>query len=125
MLAPRRALRSLPLLLIVAAAGCATHSRTDQSTPPAVPADNQTRLEVVNRSAFDMEVYLERGNTRTRMGLAPNGKTTRFSLGTAQVVGASSVRILAIPVGGAGRPAATEPTTLQPGQLVTLDVPPL
>jgi hypothetical protein len=118
------ALRRLPMLLLSLAGACASHQTADEPTPAEAPA-GQARLQVINRSSHDVDVYLEHGGQRSRLGVAPAAKTTRFSLGSAQVVGAGTMRFVAVPIGGSGEVGATEPVSLQTGQVLTLDVPPI
>lgn len=124
MLTLHLAVRRLPLLLIGLACACATHQPAGEPGPSEAPA-GQARLQVINRSSHDVDVYLEHGGQRSRLGVAPAEKTTRFSLGSAQVVGAGVMRFIAVPIGGSGEVGATEPVSLQTGQVLTLDVPPI
>ncbi len=70
-----------------------------------------------------MDVFLVRGALPARIGLAPAGQTTRYSLAPVQYVGGGQVTILAKPL-VSGRSVSSEPLTLQQGQRVTLDIPP-
>ena len=115
--------RLLPLAFTLLTGCAAHHPRT--AAPPVKAVSSQVRLEVVNRSASDMDIYLERGGQRIRLGIAPGSKTTRFSLGAAEVVGTEAARFLAVPIGGFGPAASTLPMMIQTGQVLTLDVPPM
>lgn len=106
-------------LLAGALVACASSSQT--SSQPA-PAD-QPELQVVNRSINDMDVYIIRSGQRIRLGLAPNGKTTRFSLSPSLTIGAGNVVFEAVPLVG-GQSVSTDPTPLPPKASVTLDIPP-
>ena len=107
-------------LLAGALVACSASSQTS-STQPA-PAD-QPELQVVNRSINDMDVYIIRSGQRIRLGLAPNGKTTRFSLSPSLTIGAGNVVFEAVPLVG-GQTVSTDPTPLPPKASVTLDIPP-
>jgi hypothetical protein len=109
---------------VVAAAGlsaCGGNSTAAADRPEPKVAG---QLEVVNRSASDMDVYLVRGSQRIRLGLAPNGTTTRFTLVPGQVVGVDLLRFEAVPLLGLGRVASSEPVKLSPNDVVRLDIPP-
>ena len=116
-------MRRSALALLLAAGACG-HPRAREAPPVVEPSTSQARLEVVNRSAGDMDVWLERSGQRIRLGLAPGGRTTRFSIGSAEVAGAGTVRFAATPIGGVGRAAASEPVTIRTGDVITLDVQP-
>jgi hypothetical protein len=81
------------------------------------------QLEVVNRSSFDMDIYVVRSGQRVRLGLAPNNRTTRFTLSPAQVAGVGLARFEAVPIAG-GRPIGSEPVLLNPKDVITLEIPP-
>ena len=121
--------RRLPLLVLGLACACAGNRPAGSqpaSTPnPAEAPAGQARLQVVNRSSHDVDIYLERGGQRSRLGVAPAARTTRFSLGSAQVVAGGVMRFVAVPLGGSGDVGATEPVSLRTGQVLTLDVPPI
>jgi hypothetical protein len=108
-------------LLAVTLAACASGS--SQKSPPSPSPGSEPRLEVVNRSSADMDIYLVRTGQRIRLGLAPNNQTTRFSLSPSLMIGAGTVRFEAVPLVG-GNAISTDPTTVQPNATVTLDVPP-
>jgi hypothetical protein len=104
--------------------GCASNQPTD-STPP-VTGETRTRsatLVVDNRSSSDMDVYVNRSGQRSRLGLAPGSRSTRFTLSPALMTGPGEFRFEAVPITG-GRGSATEPVHVQAGETITLDVPP-
>ena len=107
-------------LLAGALVACSSSPQTS-STQPA-PAD-QPELQVVNRSINDVDVYLIRSGQRIRLGLAPNARTTRFSLSPSLTIGAGNVVFEAVPLVG-GPPVSTDPTPLPPKASITLDIPP-
>ena len=113
---------SIRLSALLAGALVACSSGSQQSSSQPAPAD-QPRLEVVNRSINDMDVYIIRSGQRVRLGLAPNGKTTRFALGPGLTIGAGTVVFEAVPLLG-GQTVSTDPTALPPNTTVTLDIPP-
>jgi hypothetical protein len=107
-------------------AGCllaAACSHPPEDTGGRVPPAT-TRLEVVNRSSSDMDIFVVRSGQRVRLGLAPNNTTTRFSLEPAQVAGVGLIRFEARPLAGLGRPVSSDPTMIGIGDSVRLDIPP-
>ena len=109
---------SLALCAALALGGCAANApgSSEMLAPSA-------RLEVTNRSTFDMDVFLVRDEQRARLGLAPGGMTTKYTLSRAQITGGGMVRFLAAPI-VTGRAVTTELLSLKPGDVVTLDIPP-
>ncbi len=120
-----RRYRLLLSLLALPLPACAARSAPAIGDAEVSANSGQARLEVVNRATADMDVYVEHGGQRSRLGLAPAGQTTRFSVGSAQFVGVGLVRFLALPIGGTGRSSSTEPIPVQRGQVLSLDVPPM
>lgn len=111
-------------LLVVAGVTACGRANPD-SDQPAPAATQSTMLEVVNRSSSDMDIFMSRMGDRVRLGLAPANVTTKFELLPAQVAGVGAVEFQARPViGGFGRPAASEPTALRPGDTITLEISP-
>ncbi len=116
------------LVAIVALAalsgGCASNQPADTTAPAA--EETRTRsatLIVENRSSSDMDVYVNRSGQRSRLGLAPGSRSTRFTLSPAVMTGPGEFRFEAVPITG-GRGSATEPVHVQAGETITLDVPP-
>lgn len=116
-------MRLLLILTLTGLAGCAANTAQDQAeTEQPLPADNVT-LTVTNRSTWDMDVFLVREGMQSRLGLAPAGMSTRYSLTPAQFIGGGQIRIVAKPL-VTGRTMTSEPLTLSRGQEVTWDIPP-
>ncbi len=116
-------MRLLLIITLTALAGCAANAPQGQAdTQQPLPQDNVT-LVVTNRSTWDMDVFLVREGTQSRLGLAPGGMSTRYSLTPAQFIGGGQVRIVARPL-VSGRTITSEPLTLSRGQEVTWDIPP-
>lgn len=80
-------------------------------------------VEVENRGFADMVIYAVRGSQRIRLGLATGHSTKRFTIPAFLVGGAGPLRFLADPVGGNRMPVSEE-MTVQPGDQVTLTIPP-
>ena len=114
--------RTLPRLLLAlalaAAPACAANQAGDSD--PAL----QGRLEVVNRSSFDMDVEIasERGGA-IRLGLAPAAETTTFRLTAGMLAGAGTVRFRARPVRG-GETVFSDPYKVRPGEQIVWSIPP-
>jgi hypothetical protein len=115
--------RLLCILTLTGLAGCAANpARNQPETGQPAPEENVT-LVVTNRSTWDMDVYLIREGIQSRLGLAPGGMSTRYSLTPAQFIGGGQIRIVAKPL-VSGRTITSEPLTLSRGQEVTWDIPP-
>lgn len=99
---------------------CASHAGAgaDQTSP-----DPQARLEVINNSSFDMDIFIVRGGQRLRIGFAPSNDTTRFTLATAQVAGAGPLHFEAKPTLGDGPSVSSEPVTVVPRDVITMTIP--
>ncbi len=116
-------IRLLLIITLTGLAACASNPAPEQpERRQPLPADNVT-LVVTNRSTWDMDVYLVREGISSRLGLAPAGMSTRYSLTPAQFIGGGQIQILAKPL-VAGRTITSEPLTLARGQEVTWDIPP-
>jgi hypothetical protein len=99
-------------------AACGGRS-ADVSPPPAGPA----MLQVENQSFSDMVIYALNGAQRVRLGTATGNSTRTFTIPRYLVGGAGPLRFLADPIGG-NRTPVSEEMTVQPGDLVTLTIPP-
>ena len=109
----------LALLISVAAlSGCAGRSRTSQPTE-----DNPAVLEVENRGFADMVIYAISGSQRIRLGLATGNSTQSFTVPSSLIRTSGPLRFLADPVGGTRTPVSEE-MSVQPGDVVTLTIPP-
>jgi hypothetical protein len=80
-------------------------------------------LQVENRGFADMVVYAISGGQRVRLGLATGNSTKSFTIPVALIRGASPLRFLADPIGGRRSPI-TEDIVVQPGDIVSLTIPP-
>ena len=112
--------RRLLLLLLLVVGAC--RSARDGEAPG--PARGPATLEVENQNFLDMTVYvLERG-ARQRLGEARGNSTTSLTIPERLIRGgASPLRFLADPIGGEGLPV-TEEIVVEPGDTVTLVIPP-
>jgi hypothetical protein len=97
---------------------CAGRSRTAEPS-----AETPAVLEVENRGFSDMVVYAIAGSQRIRLGLATGNSTKSFTLPGTLVLTAGPLRFLADPIGGTRTPISEE-MVVQPGDVVTLTIPP-
>lgn len=113
-----RFIRSIWLVPVVALAACAGKSGPARTTP-----DNPAVLEVENRGFADMVIYAVSGSQRVRLGLATGNSTKSFTIPATLIRGSSPLKFLADPIGGSRSPI-TEEMVVQPGEIVSLTIPP-
>src|SRR6476661_6032251 len=120
-LAPRarRAAWMFALACATLAAGCSQNKQSDQAAEPT-PV---TRLRVQNQAFLDMTIYVYRGPQRLRLGVANGNSTTRFTIPSSMIFGATPLRFQADPI-GSNRQSVSEEITVNPGDEVTLQIPP-
>ena len=113
-------MRTLPPLLLLLSPllpGCASTSPPAAPEPSAandkVPAGGGT-ASIENHSSRDMDIYVLRRGAAVRLGFAPAGQTTRFTLAPGLIAGAGIVQFLAKPTRG-GAAATSDSFTFQPG----------
>jgi hypothetical protein len=80
-------------------------------------------VQVQNQGFTDMVIYAVSGSQRVRLGIATGNSTQTFTIPRYLVRGAGPLRFLADPV-GSDRAPVSEELTVQPGDLVTLTIPP-
>jgi hypothetical protein len=114
----RDLVRSVQLLGLIALIGCAGKSKTNQPEP-----DQAAVLQVENRGFADMVIYAVSGSQRFRLGLATGNSTKSFTIPPSLVRIGGPLRFLADPVGGTRTPVSDE-MVVQPGDVVTLTIPP-
>ena len=86
--------------------------------------ENPTTLVVDNRNLLDMNIYIIRsGGQRLRVGTATGLSKTKFTIPRGIVLGSTSVRFLADPIGGTRGPISEEITMVE-GDEVGLMLPP-
>jgi hypothetical protein len=103
---------------LVMLAACGGRS-ADVSPEPDAPA----RVQVQNQGFSDMVIYALNGAQRVRLGTVTGNSTRTFTIPRYLVGGAGPLRFLADPIGG-NRTPVSEEMTVQPGDLVTLTIPP-
>jgi len=109
-------LSQLLTLVVISACG----SRSQESTPHP---QSSAMLQVENQGFADMVIYAVRGSQRVRLGLATGHSTRSFTIPNYLFSGAGALRFLADPIGG-GRTPMSEEMVVQPGEVVTLTIPP-
>lgn len=107
--------------MIAGIAACsqgAKHARDNGELQPV------TRVRVENQAFLDMNVYvLSDGGGRTRLGTVTGNTNQEFVI-PAYIIGpANSVRFLVEPIGSSRAPISNS-LSVQPGQTVTLTIPP-
>jgi hypothetical protein len=117
---------SRPIVLAALVGGCALSGACagHSGASPAPGPESRSRLEVVNRSDSDMDIYLNHAGQHIRLGLAPNDQTTRFALTPSLVAGLGPSRFEAVPLAGMAQRVTSDPVVLTPTTVVTLDIPP-
>ena len=80
-------MKSLAFILVaMALGGCAANPAGSDPEPSEGEAESrEARLEVRNRTSEDMDVYMVRRDQRVRIGLAPSGRSTFFTLTTGTI----------------------------------------
>jgi len=113
-----RFLRTAVLVVALALPAC-SHSQPAQTEGPP---PKRTVLQVVNRNFSDFTVFLVRFGDRVRLGTATGNTTSTFDF-PSQFVQNGTVRFEAHPIGGVGA-ARTEQISVQPGDIVTVQIQP-
>jgi hypothetical protein len=106
------------VLTLVFMAACAGRS---QETEPE-PAES-AMVQVQNQGFSDMVVFAVNGAQRIRLGMVTGNSTQTFTIPRHLVRGAGPIRFLADPIGSNQTPVSEE-LTVQPGDIVTLTIPP-
>jgi hypothetical protein len=117
-LAVKNRILFLPILAVaIALAGCASLTRGTAPTSPT------TTIRVENQGFLDMTVYVMRSAERVRLGLVPGGGTSNFVIPPDLPRLGTPLRFVADPV-GATRASVSDEITVQPGDQVTMVIPP-
>ena len=74
------------------------------------------------RTAFNMDIYVQRRDGAVRLGFAPAKETTRFPIAPGLIAGSGIVEFSARPTRG-GESAASDPFTVHPGDELTWIIP--
>jgi hypothetical protein len=106
------------LFALVILAACGGRS----AAPSASPNDPAT-LQVENRGFSDMVIYAIDGAQRIRLGMASGNSTKSFPLPRHLTRTGAPLRFLADPIGG-NRTPISEEMVVQPGEVVSITIPP-
>jgi hypothetical protein len=113
------AFRSL-ILILAALAVPACGARSAESGEP----QPTTVLEVDNQASLDMTIYVVRSSgARQRLGMATAHTRSRLTIPSRLIFGLTPLRFMADPIGGSATPI-TQEITVQPGDIVVLQIPP-
>jgi hypothetical protein len=116
-----RLLSSLLVSAVCALAACSTN-RPEEDTAPG--ADATTNVEVRNLGFPDMTIYvLTATSTRVRLGVVNGNSTQVLALPPNLARRGDRLRFLGDPIGG-GRTPVSEELFVEPGDTVTLTIPP-
>lgn len=107
------------LLLLVSAAACGGVQKTGTLTLPSHPT---TTVEVRNLRPIDVNLYVRTSTHRIRLGMAP-GKTTRFFVIPAHVVGEKNmIRFELDTIGSDRRTFSEDMLPVNAGEQVSLTI---
>ncbi|MGH7491220.1 MAG: hypothetical protein ACREOO_02370 [bacterium] len=101
------------LALMILLSSC-TASRQAGSQP-----ESKTLVRVENRNFLDMKVYILRGSERIRIGTVTGNSKDVFVVPDGLVLGVSSLRFFADPIGGSQTPVSQD-ISIQPGEEIEL-----
>jgi hypothetical protein len=104
--------------LALSMAACAHHVPAGANGPQP-----DTYVYVDNQSFSDMDIYVLSGGQRVRLGTATGERKTKLKIPGFVLGGTQQVRFLARPIAG-NRLPVTEELSIQPGDDVTLTIPP-
>ena len=110
-------LRILALASAVAAFACGPMRTSPLST------QSQTTVKVDNQAYLDMTIYVMRGAERVRLGLASGASTSTFVIPADVMLGTSTLRFVADPI-GSSRASISEEVNVRPGDQVQMQIPP-
>jgi len=105
-------------LVAVTAASCSRNRAVTQTDPNA-----PTYLVVDNQAFPDMTIYVIEGSRRIRLGMANGHSQSRFQIPNYLVRGLVTLRFQADPIGSNVAPVS-DTITVEPGDEVTLRIPP-
>jgi hypothetical protein len=114
----RSVIRSSRVLALAILAACGGRTAESSASP-----DGQAMLQEENQGFADMVVYAVSGGQRIRLGMATGNSTKSFVLPAYLVRTGGPLRFLADPIGG-NRTPVSEEMIVQPGDIVTLTIPP-
>jgi hypothetical protein len=110
------------VFLMLAAAGCASHTPDEAGPAPLSRADsardsNGLQVQVDNQNINDMSIYLLMSGSRFLVGQAGGLSKTTLTIPEGMTQTDLRVRLIAEPIGGS-RPIATPVLIVPPGQRI-------
>jgi hypothetical protein len=109
--------KTLLLAAVLALSACAS------SGASANREQEQAAVVVDNRALLDHTIYVLRGSQRVRLGIATGLSKTRLTIPGGIILGATTLRFLADPIGGTRNPVSEE-INIVPGDEIGLTIPP-
>jgi hypothetical protein len=109
--------KALLLAAVLAAPACAS------SGANASRQEEQASVVVDNRALLDHTIYVLRGSQRVRLGIATGLTKTKLTIPSGVILGATTLRFLADPIGGTRNPVSEE-INIVPGDEIGLTIPP-
>lgn len=107
--------------VIATVAACSHNARPGRDDNGPQPT---TRLRVENQAFLDMTVYVVNdGGARQRLGTVTGNTTQEFVIPPYLIGPANSIRTIVEPI-GSNRTGISSSLSVQPGQMVTLTIPP-
>jgi hypothetical protein len=93
------------------------------STGANASREEAATVVVDNRALLDHTIYVLRGSQRIRLGVATGLQKTRLTIPNSIVLGATSLRFMADPIGSSRNPISEE-INITPGDEIGLTIPP-
>jgi hypothetical protein len=112
----------MAVLVMLAAAGCASHAPDEAGPAPISRADSARdstglQVQIDNQNINDMSIYLLRSGSRFLVGQAAGLSKTTLTIPEGVTPTDLRVRLIAEPIGGS-RPIATPVLIVPPGQRI-------
>ena len=107
--------KALLLAACLAVPACASSGANASKEEPAI-------VVVDNRALLDHTIYVLRGSQRIRLGVATGLRKTTLTIPPGVVLGSTTLRFLADPIGGARNPVSEE-INITPGDEIELMIP--
>jgi hypothetical protein len=114
----RSLIRSSLAVAVFMLSACGGRSSAANPSP-----ENQAMIRVENQGFADMVIYAVNGGQRIRLGTANGNSTESFAVPNYLIRTGAPLRFLADPIGGDRSPVSEE-IMVQPGDVVTLTIPP-
>jgi hypothetical protein len=117
-------MRATTLSFLAAALFATVTACTPQQQPVGdLSTQTRTTLRVDNQGFADMTIYVMRGTSRVRLGLASGASSTTFTIPEDVLKTAEALRFVADPVGTA-RASVSQEIGVHRGDSVTMQIPP-